>query len=106
MTLTEAYYLGLVHKIGCAVCWRLRRGHVDNQAHHVAEGSGPRNPFALSNLCEPHHDPNRTGSGFHGMGTERFCKIFKVPGETEYGLLIWTAEDLARYMRTSRVVIA
>jgi hypothetical protein len=30
------------------------------------------------------------------MGTERFCKLFRVPGETEYGLYVWLLEDLAK----------
>ena len=42
------------------------------------------------------HDPDRTGSGFHGMGTERFCKLFRVPGESEYGMYVWLLEDLAK----------
>jgi len=86
-----------VHSVGCSVCRRLGRGYVQAQAHHVAEHTGKRHPFALANLCEEHHDPHRTGSGFHGMGTKRFCSIFKVPGETEWGLLAWAIEDLERY---------
>ena len=98
MNTAEAYYMGLIAQLGCAVCWRLGRGRVTTQLHHVAEGSGERSNFALANLCEEHHDPNRTGSGFHGMGTERFCKIFRVPGEREEGLLVWAAEDLALHL--------
>lgn len=82
--------------IGCVVCRRLGFGYVPAQYHHIAEGSGLRSDFCGCGLCEEHHDPFRTGSGFHGMGTERFCKIFRVPGETEYGLLVWVNEDLAR----------
>lgn len=66
------------------------------ELHHVAEGSGLRHDYGLVPLCQGHHDAQRKGSGFHGMGTERFCKLFRVPGESEYGLLIWTMEDLAK----------
>ena len=68
----------------------------NTQLHHVAEGSGLRHDYGLVPLCYGHHDPDRKGSGFHGLGTERFCKLFRVPGETEYGMLIWTMEDLAK----------
>ena len=99
MNVLEAFYMDLVAKLGCSVCYRLGKGFVKNQIHHVAEGSGKRSNYALANLCEEHHDPNRTGSGFHGMGTKKFCSIFRVPGESEYGLLVLAAEDLARYLR-------
>lgn len=66
------------------------------ELHHVAEGSGKRHDYSLVPLCYGHHDPDRTGSGFHGMGTEHFCKLFRVPGESEYGLLVWLLEDLAK----------
>lgn len=66
------------------------------ELHHVSEGSGPRNDWALVPLCHAHHDPDRTGSGFHGMGTKRFCGLYRVPGESEYGLLIWLLEALAQ----------
>ena len=66
------------------------------QLHHISEGSGLRHEYGLVPLCKAHHDPDRSGSGFHGMGTERFCKLFRVPGETEYGLFCWLLEDLAK----------
>lgn len=69
--------------------------------HHVAEGSGKRSDWATAGLCEKHHDPFKSGTGFHGMGTERFCKLFRVPGESEYGLLIWQNEDLAKSRRAA-----
>ena len=63
--------------------------------HHIATGSGQRYDYGLVPLCEAHHDPNRTGSGFHGMG-KQFLKIYRVPGETEWGLYVWLLEDLAK----------
>jgi hypothetical protein len=85
-----------VASLGCLVCKRIGQGYQAAQLHHVAEGSGKRSDWSVVPLCEPHHDPNRTGSGFHGMGTKKFCTAFRVPGESEYGLLIWLLEDLAR----------
>lgn len=32
----------------------------------------------------------------HGMGTKRFCAAYRVPGETEHGLLVLQNELLAR----------
>jgi hypothetical protein len=89
-------WMQTVAELGCVVCRRLGHGTVPAQVHHVAEGSGLRSDYAVVPLCPEHHDPHRTGSGFHGMGTERFCKLFRVPGESEYGLLVWTNEDLAK----------
>lgn len=63
--------------------------------HHVAEGSGVRNEWALVPLCELHH----TGpAGLHGMGVRAFCRLFRPPGETEWGLLAWVNEDIAKLL--------
>ena len=96
MSAAGARWMGKVAALGCVICRRLGHGYVPAQVHHVAEGSGKRSDFAVAPMCEAHHDPHRTGSGFHGMGTERFCKLFRVPGESEYGLLVWTNEDIAK----------
>jgi len=78
--------------LGCCVCRRLGHGYVPAQLHHVAKGSGYRNPWAVVPLCQEHH----TGaSGFHKRG-KIFLSQFHVPGESEYGLLIWLIEDMAR----------
>ena len=71
------------------------------EVHHVAEGSGLRSDFSVVGLCTKHHDSARSGTGFHGMGTERFCKLFRVPGETEYGLLVMANEDMAKQRRAA-----
>ena len=93
--------MGFVASLPCIVCARAGVGTTTYpiQVHHVAEGSGPTSNYAVVPLCEEHHDPNRTGSGFHGMGTRRFCQLFRVPGETEYGLFVWLAEDIANYLK-------
>jgi hypothetical protein len=92
----EAAYMGRVAGLGCLICRRLGYGYAPAELHHVAEGSGHRSNFAVAPLCSVHHDEHRRGTGFHGMGTERFCAQFRVPGESEYGLLVWVNEDLQR----------
>ena len=64
------------------------------ELHHVGEGSGKRSAFALVGLCEEGH---RGGSGLHGMGLKAFLRLYKLP--TEYHLLIWANEDIARSER-------
>ncbi len=82
-----------VASCGCVICRRLGYGYVPCEVHHVAEGSGLRSDFATAGLCTEHH----TGaSGFHKRG-KAFLVQFRVPGESEYGLLVWVNEDLARF---------
>lgn len=81
-----------VANLGCVVCRRLGYGQTPAQIHHIARGSSQRSDFAVAPLCAEHH----TGeSGFHALKEERFCKLYRVPWENEYGLLVWTNEDLA-----------
>lgn len=78
---------------GCVVGKRFPhscRGTVE--LHHVAEGSGLRHDYGLAPLCAEHH---RGESGLHGMGTKNFLRLYRPPGESEYGLLVWLLEDLA-----------
>ena len=96
-TAAESRHLERVASVGCVVCRRVYGCYTPCEIHHVAEGSGVRSNFSVAGLCPEHHDEHRTGSGFHGMGTERFCKLFRVPGESEYGLLVMVNEDLAKY---------
>lgn len=86
-----------VAAVGCVICRRLGHGLVPCSVHHIAKGTGKRSDFRVAGLCEIHHDPHRTGSGFHGMGERKFCDIFKIPTGTEYGLLELVNEDLAKY---------
>lgn len=98
----ENRHMGLVVAAGCAVGNRgldTCAGRVE--CHHIAQGSGKRSAFATVGLCTKHHDAARAGTGFHGMGTERFCKLFRVQGETEWGLLAWSNEDIARIKRAA-----
>lgn len=105
--LDERFWLDLVHRLQCVICRRFESTGLPTQAHHVATGSGKRFDCGVAALCGDrfnggHHDANRTGSGFHGMGTARFCSVFRVPYGNEYGLIVWTIEDAARYLRARR----
>jgi hypothetical protein len=92
MTRAESEWMESVASLGCCVCRRLGNGYSPAQVHHVAEGSGLRSNFAVAPLCPEHHTG---GAGFHRMG-KQFLKLYRVPGETEYGLLVWVNEDMAR----------
>ena len=85
-------HMDLVARAGCVLapaggCW----GRVE--VHHVAEGSGVRSDFATVGLCVEHH---RGGSGLHGMGTKAFLRLYRPPGESEWGLLAWANEAIAK----------
>lgn len=93
-TVAERDHMERVASVGCCVCRRVHGIYTPCQLHHVAEGSGLRSNFAVVGLCQEHH----TGpAGFHVLGTKRFCSLYRVPGESEYGLLIWVNEDIAKY---------
>lgn len=86
-----ARWFGLVSGVGCLVCRRMGRGYCPPQLHHTVDGDDS----SVVPLCPEHHDGDRAGTGFHGMGEERFCLIFKVPGLTELGMLVWLNHDIA-----------
>ncbi len=91
-------WMGIIAKCPCLIGSRgldSCAGRVE--VHHVAEGSGPRSDFSAVPLCSKHHDSARAGTGFHGMG-KTFLKLFRVPGESEYGLLIWTNEEVEKLL--------
>jgi hypothetical protein len=92
MTKAE-YHMERVASVGCCVCRRLGHGYVPASVHHIAEGSGLRNDYAVAALCPEHHVGK---SGFHTMG-KQFMKLYRVPGETEWGMLAWVNEDLCKY---------
>lgn len=92
MNKAERTHVDKVAAIGCLVCRRLGMGYIPCEIHHVAEGSGLRSWFAVAGLCKEHH---RGPSGLHGMGTKKFCALYRPPGETEYGMLAWVNEDWA-----------
>lgn len=87
-------HMDRVARAGCVICaLRLGRFGTPASVHHVAEGSGLRSPFAVAGLCYDHH---QGGAGIHGLGTRRFAMLYRIPGETEYGLLVLQNELLAR----------
>ena len=93
MTKAESAHMERVASLGCCVCRRIGHGYVPAEVHHVAEGSGLRSNWSVVPLCPEHH---RGGTGLHGAGTKTFLRMYRPPGECEYGLLVWTIEDLAR----------
>lgn len=92
-TRAESEWMDRVASVGCVICWQLHGRYNAAQVHHVAEGSGLRSNFAVAPLCDEHHTG---GAGFHRLGTKRFCSLYRIPGESEYGLLVLTNEQLAR----------
>lgn len=82
-----------VAALGCLLARRGAGGCAGTtELHHVAEGSGVRNEWALVPLCAEHH---RGTAGLHGMGPKAFIRLYRPPGDSEYGLLIWLIESLA-----------
>lgn len=86
---------GEISSLGCLL---RKRGFSDGctgsvELHHVAEGSGLRDDWALVPLCGEHH---RGAAGLHGMGTKAFIRLYRPPGDSEYGLLVWLLEDMAK----------
>ena len=94
-TVAEALWMNKVASLGCVICRKVYGKYVPCEIHHVAEGSGVRSDFSIAPLCKEHH----TGaSGFHKRG-KLFLKQFRVPGESEYGLLVMVNEQIAEGMR-------
>lgn len=92
MSIASAKHLGNVASAGCVIGNR-KLGQCSGrlELHHVAEGSGERSDYATVGLCEEHH---RGQSGIHGLGSKAFLRLYKLP--TEYHLLIWANEDIAK----------
>lgn len=93
-------HMELVAKAGCVLgnrglhqCEDFPGQEGKIHVHHVAEGSGLRSDFAVAGLCWGGHEGP---AGIHGMGVKAFCRLYRPPGESEWGLLAWTAEDIAR----------
>lgn len=92
-TALEKWWHGFLARLPCVVCPRSgEAGDGPLQIHHVAEGSGLRSHFSCVRLCKHHHD------FFHARPVQ-FLKIYRVPGETEYGLLVWQMEDIAARLK-------
>jgi hypothetical protein len=92
MTKALKAHLAQIRALGCVVCRRFVREDSPVELHHVAEGSGLRDDYAQVPLCREHH---QGAAGLHGMGTKAFIRLYRPPGDSEYGLLVWTLEDMA-----------
>lgn len=97
----EQFWMRVVRSLGCVVCRRVLETGLPTEVHHIAKGSGLRSHYALAPLCGSIKDGghHRGQGGFHGMGERPFCELYGVPGLTEWGLLVWTLEDLAKKLR-------
>jgi len=92
----ERYHMDRVAQLGCVVCKRAGQvglGYNPLEIHHIATGSGKRSHFSVARLCYEHHRGHLGING--GMGLQRFIRLYRPPGDTEYGLLVWVNEDLA-----------
>ena len=98
MNRTVAKHRARVRALGCVICRRFVVTGLPVELHHVAEGSGLRDEFAVVPLCGSRIDGghHRGGAGFHGMGERAFCALYRPPGDREWGLLIWMIEDIAK----------
>lgn len=95
VTASESRHMSMVARLACLICKRLPgiATGMTVEVHHVASGSDVRSGFATAPLCAEHH---RGKSGLHGMGVKAFCALYRPPFENEFGLLVWTNEDLER----------
>jgi len=91
MSIASAKHMNAVASAGCVICSRFGRTGSPAEIHHIGEGSGERSDFAVAGLCYEHH---RGTAGIHGLGTKAFLRLYKLP--TEYHLLIWANEDIAK----------
>lgn len=97
-TAAESRYMGLVATMKCLVCRRfpeLDRG-LPTEVHHLGEGSSRQNNWLVAPLCGNKADGwhHRGAGGLHHMGSKAFVRLYKVPHDSEYGLLAWVNEDL------------
>jgi len=98
VTVYEAFWKELLAGLPCALASRAPgtcSGRVE--LHHVAQGSGKRSTFAMVPMCSGHHREFHPQVG--GAGTRGFLRRYRPPGESEYGLLVWALEDLAKFLR-------
>lgn len=91
-------HMARVRKAGCVLCNRFEPTGLPVEVHHVAEESGLRSEFSVAGLCGSPKDGghHRGSAGLHGMGSKAFLRQYRPPGESEYGLLVWANEDMAR----------
>lgn len=95
----RAHWRNLLASLRCVVGSRHGGCEGATELHHVAEGSGVRHDYALVPLCHMHHVGK---SGLHGMGSKSFLRLYRPPGESEWGLLAWACEDAAKFLAGTR----
>lgn len=96
MTVLEGFWKWLLAQLPCVICVRFVASGQKPSLHHIAEGSGLRSTFAVVPLCYDHH---QGPAGLHGMGSKAFIRLYRPPGDSEYGMLVWLCEDLAEWLR-------
>jgi hypothetical protein len=101
---SSARWMSMIARLPCVVCVSLGQESGQVEIHHVAENSGLRSDYAVVPLCAEHH---RGQSGLHGMGPKAFIRLYRPPGDSEYGLMVWTAEQLEKLLwETGRRIAA
>lgn len=90
-----------VAQLQCVICVRFQATGLPTEVHHIAEGTSPQNNWLVAPLCGNKIDGghHRGEAGLHGMGVRAFVRFYKVPQDSEYGLLAWVAEDLQMLAR-------
>ena len=95
----RAHWRQILAGLRCVVGTRHGGCEGSVELHHVAEGSGLRHDYGLVPLCHSHH---QGGAGLHGMGLRNFLRLYRLPGESEWGLLAWTCEDVAKLLSVQK----
>jgi hypothetical protein len=96
----EGRYMGLIASMQCVICWKfpdLATG-LGVEVHHLGEGSSRQCNWLVAPLCGSRSDGghHRGGAGLHGMGVKAFLKLYRIPHESEYGLLALVNEQMAQ----------
>lgn len=100
MTVIEGFWKSLLGRLPCVICSRFGLSGDKASLHHVAEGSGIRSTFAMVPLCYAHHQgPGGLHGTVGGGGPKTFIRLYRPPGDSEFGLLVWAMEDMAGMLR-------
>lgn len=96
-TAAEKRHMDAVAALQCIICRRFENLGLSVELHHIAESSSLRSNWLVAPLCGNQVDGghHRGATGLHGPnGTRWFIRFYKVPHDSEYGLLAWVNEDL------------
>lgn len=81
-----------VASLPCCLCWKkLGKKTYPVEVHHVGEGTGDRNDWAVVALCREHH---QGATGVHGLHRRAFDAMWKCD---DIKLLAWTNEALEKF---------